>query len=67
MLIGELAQKTGLSKDTIRFYEKLGLVEATSRQAGTRTYIDFSPEMLERVVLITQGKSLVVHHVDSAR
>ncbi len=58
MLIGELAQKTGLSKDTIRFYEKRGLIEAKARQAGTRTYMEFSPEMLERVVLITQGKSL---------
>lgn len=58
MLIGELAQKTGLSKDTVRFYEKMGLIEATARQAGTRTYLEFSPEMLARVVIITQGKSL---------
>jgi MerR family Zn(II)-responsive transcriptional regulator of zntA len=58
MLIGELAQKTGLSKDTIRFYEKMGLIEAKSRQAGTRTYMEFSPEVLEQVVIITQGKSL---------
>lgn len=58
MLIGELAQKTCLSKDTIRFYEKMGLIEAKARQAGTRTYMEFGPEMLERVVIITQGKSL---------
>jgi MerR family transcriptional regulator, copper efflux regulator len=58
MLIGELSKKTGLSKDTIRFYEKMGLIEAKARQAGTRTYMEFSPEMLERIVLITQGKSL---------
>ncbi|WNZ27846.1 MerR family DNA-binding protein [Leptolyngbya sp. NK1-12] len=58
MLIGELANETGLSKDTIRFYEKLGLIEAKSRPAGTRTYMEFGPEMIERVVLITQGKSL---------
>lgn len=58
MLIGELAKKTGLSKDTIRFYEKMGLIEAKDRQAGTRTYMEFNPEMLERVVIITQGKSL---------
>jgi MerR family transcriptional regulator, copper efflux regulator len=58
MLIGELAQKTGLSKDTIRFYQKMGLIEAKARQAGTRTYMEFSPDMLERVVMITQGKSL---------
>ncbi|MBE9005546.1 MerR family DNA-binding protein [Fortiea sp. LEGE XX443] len=58
MLIGELAQKTGLTKDTIRFYEKMGLIEAKARQAGTRTYMEFSSEMLERVVIITKGKSL---------
>ncbi len=58
MLIGELAKKTGLSKDTIRFYQKMGLIEFKARQAGTRTYMEFSPEMLERVFVITQGKSL---------
>ncbi len=58
MLIGELAQKTGLSKDTVRFYQKMGLIEAKTRQAGTRTYMEFSPEMVERAVIITQGKSL---------
>lgn len=58
MLIGELSKKTGLSKDTIRFYEKMGLIESKARQVGTRTYMEFSPEMLERIVLITQGKSL---------
>lgn len=58
MLIGELSKKTGLSKDTIRFYEKMGLIESKARQAGTRTYMEFSSEMLERIVLIRQGKSL---------
>lgn len=58
MLIGELAKKTGLTKDTIRFYEKRGLIESQERQAGTRAYMDFSPEMLDRVAMITQGKSL---------
>ncbi|MDX2273722.1 MAG: MerR family transcriptional regulator [Cyanobacteriota bacterium] len=58
MLIGELSRKTGLSKDTIRFYYKMGLIEAKVRQAETRIYLDFSPDMLERVVMITQGKSL---------
>lgn len=58
MLIGELAKKTGLTKDTIRFYEKRGLIESQERQAGTRAYMDFSPEMLDRVAMIAQGKSL---------
>ncbi len=58
MLIGELAKTTGLSKDTIRFYEKMGLIDADERQAGTRTYKEFSPLMVERLMMITQGKSL---------
>jgi len=58
MLIGELSKRTGVSKDTIRFYEKLGLIEAQARQVGTRTYMEFNPEMLERLVIIAQGKSL---------
>jgi MerR family transcriptional regulator, copper efflux regulator len=58
MLIGELAKKSGLSKDTIRFYKEIGLIEAQARQAGMRTYMEFSPEMLARLTAISQGKSL---------
>jgi MerR family transcriptional regulator, copper efflux regulator len=66
MLIGELSKKTGVSKDTIRFYEKLGLLvasvdEASSialRQAGTRLYKEYGPETMERLAMITQGKGL---------
>jgi MerR family transcriptional regulator, copper efflux regulator len=58
MLISELAQKTGLSKDTVRFYEKMGLIEAGDRQAGSKTYKEFGTETVERLLLIAQGKSL---------
>ncbi|WP_214662628.1 MerR family transcriptional regulator [Amazonocrinis nigriterrae] len=58
MLIGELSKKTGLSKDTIRFYEKLGLITASDRQAGTRLYKEYSPETVERLLMINQGKGL---------
>jgi MerR family transcriptional regulator, copper efflux regulator len=66
MLIGELSKKTGVSKDTIRFYEKLGLLvasvdEASSialRQAGTRLYKEYGPETVERLAMISQGKGL---------
>lgn len=36
----------------------MGLIEAKNRQAWTRTYMEFSSAILERVVIITQGKSL---------
>ncbi len=58
MLISELAKQTGLSKDTIRFYEKIGLITAQERQAGTRLYKEFSQETAERLLLISQAKRL---------
>ncbi len=58
MLIGELSKKTGLSKDTIRFYEKIGLIVASDRRAGTRLYAEYSPETVERLLMIAQGKGL---------
>lgn len=58
MLIGELSKKTGLSKDTIRFYEKMGLIAASDRRAGTRLYKEYSPETVDRLCMIVQGKGL---------
>lgn len=34
MLIGEFARLTGLSADTLRYYEKIGLLPAVQRNAG---------------------------------
>lgn len=58
MLIGELSKHTGLSKDTIRFYEKTGLISASDRCAGTRLYKEYSSETIGRLHLITQCKGL---------
>ncbi|PSN07405.1 heavy metal-responsive transcriptional regulator [filamentous cyanobacterium CCT1] len=58
MLISELVKKTGLSKDTIRFYEKMGLITAQERQAGTRIYKDYGEATVERLAMISQGKGL---------
>ncbi len=32
--IAEVARRTGLSKDTLRYYEKAGLIEAVKRSSG---------------------------------
>lgn len=58
MLIGELSKRTGLTKDTIRFYQKMGLVITSDRQAGTRLYKEFNEEMIQRLVVINQAKAL---------
>lgn len=36
MLIGDLARRTGLSADTLRWYEKIGLIPAPTRDRGGR-------------------------------
>ncbi len=58
MLIGELSKQTGLSKDTIRFYEKLGLISAISNDVSTKSYKRYSLDTIERLSTIVQGKGL---------
>jgi DNA-binding transcriptional MerR regulator len=40
MKIGELSSKCGLSIDTLRYYEKTGLIEPPWRDGGRRDYPD---------------------------
>ncbi len=55
-LIGELAKKSGVTTDTLRFYEKNGLIKPTGRsEAGYRIYSDTS---LEQVMFILNSKQL---------
>ncbi|MFS4438230.1 MerR family transcriptional regulator [Paracoccaceae bacterium GXU_MW_L88] len=36
MLMGEVCKRTGLTADTLRFYEKIGLMPTVARDAGGR-------------------------------
>ncbi len=38
MLIGEFSQRTGLSADTLRYYEKEGLIKPRRSDSGRRNY-----------------------------
>ncbi|MDP8997765.1 MAG: MerR family transcriptional regulator [Pseudomonadota bacterium] len=38
MKIGELAQRSGFSAHTLRYYEKIGLLPRTGRKSGQRDY-----------------------------
>ncbi|MTH95656.1 MerR family transcriptional regulator [Roseibium sp. RKSG952] len=42
MLIGDLARKSGLSVDTLRYYEKIGLLPKPLRDGGGRRIYDAS-------------------------
>lgn len=56
MRIGELGQATGVDIETIRYYEKIGLLSAPERQAnGYRTYSDTH---LERLAFIRHCRAL---------
>ena len=40
MMIGEIAERSGMSVDTLRYYEKIGLIPAPLRDAGGRRVYD---------------------------
>jgi DNA-binding transcriptional MerR regulator len=57
MLIGELSQKTNLSRHTIRFYEKLGLIEVPEKSRRDNNYKEYPEEVLRQIAAIQQIKS----------
>ncbi|USX19120.1 MerR family transcriptional regulator [Oxalobacteraceae bacterium OTU3REALA1] len=55
MQIGEIANATGLSRDTLRFYEKRGLLRARRSPNG---YRDYPPEAVELLRYLRLAQSL---------
>ncbi|MGW5421351.1 MerR family transcriptional regulator [Streptomyces sp. NPDC003943] len=64
MLIGELAAATGLARDTIRFYEKRGLVTGERRPNG---YRDFPPETVPWLQYVRTAQALGFSLAEIAR
>jgi len=58
MLIGKLAEITGMSKDGIRHYEELGLIASSPRQAGTRWYRDYDESVVDTIEKVRQAQQL---------
>lgn len=56
MLIGELSKVSGLSRDTIRFYEKNGLVAVGKKERRFNNYKEYSDATLKRLLSIKQLK-----------
>lgn len=52
MLIGELSKKSGFSRDSIRFYEKLGLIQVSDQVRRNNNYKEYSPVVLEKLETI---------------
>lgn len=57
MLIGELSKRCGLSRDTIRFYEKHGLITVGRKENRFNNYKQYSEETLQRLQSIKLIKS----------
>jgi DNA-binding transcriptional MerR regulator len=49
MKIGEVAGKAGVTVDTVRFYERVGVLPPPARTASG--YRDYRPETIERIQL----------------
>lgn len=56
MRIGELARRSGLSNDTLRYYEKQGLIAPPQRSASG--YRDYSDDVLQHLQFISRAKSV---------
>jgi MerR family copper efflux transcriptional regulator len=56
MLIHDLARETGFSVETIRYYERLGLIRAPTRRANG--YRDYAPSVVPCLHLCRYAKEL---------
>mgnify|MGYP006149205081 CR=1 FL=1 len=54
--IGQLAKKSGVSVDTIRYYEKIGLLEKVQRTSGNYRY--YSAQMLSELLFLKHCREL---------
>ena len=49
MRIGEIAKRAGVTVDTVRFYERVGVLPAPARTESG--YRDYEPDTVERIQL----------------
>ncbi|QSO50508.1 MerR family transcriptional regulator [Alicyclobacillus curvatus] len=58
MKISELAQRTGLTAYTIRFYEKEGLLDTRHVQREGNNYRNYSDDAVERLKLVKKFQGI---------
>jgi len=54
MKIGNLSQESGVSRDTVRLYEKLGLLKDITRPYEFNNYKNYGDRNVERIKMIKQ-------------
>ncbi len=56
LTIGRLARRAGVNVETVRYYQRIGLVEEPGKPAqGFRTY---APEIIDRITFIKRAQAL---------
>lgn len=58
MLIQEVCKRTGFSRDTIRYYEKIGLIKIHKKQRRQNNYKEYPEEVIERLGIIQRARHL---------
>ena len=58
MKIGLIAEKTGISRDTVRLYENMGLLTGITQPHEFNNYKEYSAENIERIKIIRSMKQL---------
>ena len=56
MRIGEIADRSGVTVDTVRFYERLGMLPSPEREPSG--YRDYAPETVERIQLTRELQAI---------
>ncbi|MEZ5910793.1 MAG: MerR family transcriptional regulator [Paracoccaceae bacterium] len=66
MRIGELSRQTGVPRDTIRFYEREGLIRSAPSADATNSYRDYGEEVPERLQMIAEAQEAGLRLADLA-
>jgi DNA-binding transcriptional MerR regulator len=56
MKIGEIAKQSGVTVDTVRFYERVGVLPAPERRPSG--YRDYAPDTIERIQLTRELQAI---------
>ena len=57
MRIGKLAERAKVSRDTIRFYERCGLIQSMPGNSTSNTYREYPPELVEKLLVIKEAQN----------
>lgn len=58
MKIGAVAEQSGFSKDTLRYYEKIGLIQLTKDQRSPKNYRIYDHSILQELQQIKKLKKV---------